>query len=127
MNFYFPTSGSLCMAENCSRNLHNVYTLRGAQVRDALAWSRYIDESIELFLAAPTSCSPATTGRAGATTTCSTTSRSSATCTATSTTRRCGWRTTGRRCVEIAEELELPAVARGSSVPRATTAPSTTT
>ena len=32
-----------------ARNLHNLYTPRGAQVRDALAWSHYIDEAIELF------------------------------------------------------------------------------
>jgi alkyl sulfatase BDS1-like metallo-beta-lactamase superfamily hydrolase len=46
MNFYFPQFGVLCMAENCSRSLHNLYTLRGAQVRDASAWARYLDESI---------------------------------------------------------------------------------
>ncbi len=49
MNFYFPQFRALCMAENCSRNLHNLYTLRGAQVRDALAWSRYMDESLLHF------------------------------------------------------------------------------
>ncbi len=49
MNFFFPEAGALCMAENCSANLHNLYTPRGAQVRDALAWSRYIDEAIGLF------------------------------------------------------------------------------
>ncbi len=49
MNFYFPQFRALCMAENCSRNLHNLYTLRGAQVRDALAWSRYMDESMLRF------------------------------------------------------------------------------
>ena len=31
------------MAENCTATLHNLYTPRGAQVRDALAWSRYIE------------------------------------------------------------------------------------
>ncbi len=51
MNFFFPDLRLLCMAENCSGTLHNVYTPRGAQVRDALAWSRYIDEAIELFAA----------------------------------------------------------------------------
>jgi alkyl sulfatase BDS1-like metallo-beta-lactamase superfamily hydrolase len=50
MNFYVPQLRALCMAENCSRNLHNVYTLRGAQVRDASAWARYIDESIVRYL-----------------------------------------------------------------------------
>ena len=49
MNFYFPKFRALCMAENCSCHLHNIYTPRGAQVRDAKAWSWYIDEAIELF------------------------------------------------------------------------------
>ena len=36
-------------AEIVSHNLHNLYTLRGAKVRDALKWSGYIDEAINLF------------------------------------------------------------------------------
>ena len=47
--FYLPQFKALCMAEITSHHLHNVYTLRGAQVRDALAWSAQINESIELF------------------------------------------------------------------------------
>jgi alkyl sulfatase BDS1-like metallo-beta-lactamase superfamily hydrolase len=46
MNFFFPEFDALCMAENCSRNMHNLYTLRGAQVRDSRAWAAYMDESI---------------------------------------------------------------------------------
>jgi alkyl sulfatase BDS1-like metallo-beta-lactamase superfamily hydrolase len=49
MNFFFPGFGALCMAENCTCQLHNIYTPRGAQVRDAKAWSFYIDEALELF------------------------------------------------------------------------------
>jgi alkyl sulfatase BDS1-like metallo-beta-lactamase superfamily hydrolase len=49
MNFHFPELRLLCMAENATHNLHNVVTLRGAQVRDARAWSRFLDESLELF------------------------------------------------------------------------------
>lgn len=49
MNFYFPQYRALHMAENCTHTLHNLYTLRGAQVRDAKAWSHYIDESLKLF------------------------------------------------------------------------------
>ncbi len=49
MNFFFPRHGALCMAENCTCHLHNLYTPRGAQVRDASAWSRYIDEALDLF------------------------------------------------------------------------------
>lgn len=51
MNFYFPAMRALCMAENCSHNLHNILTLRGAQVRDTRAWSHYLGEAIDLFAA----------------------------------------------------------------------------
>ena len=49
MNFLFPDHRALCMAENCTAVFHNVYTPRGAQIRDALAWSTYLHESIELY------------------------------------------------------------------------------
>src|SRR5690349_18136946 len=49
MNFCFPDRRALCLAENVTHNLHNLLTLRGAQVRDARGWSRYISEAIELF------------------------------------------------------------------------------
>ena len=49
MVFYFPQFKALCMSEITSHHLHNVYTPRGAQVRDAYAWSDQINESIELF------------------------------------------------------------------------------
>ena len=49
MNFYFPDHRALCMSENATHNLHNLLTLRGAQVRDPRIWSRYIAEAIELF------------------------------------------------------------------------------
>ena len=49
MVFYFPQFKALCMSEITSHHLHNVYTPRGAQVRDALAWAAQINESIELF------------------------------------------------------------------------------
>ena len=49
MNFFFPKFRALCMAENCTCHMHNIYTPRGAQVRDAKAWSFYIDEALDLF------------------------------------------------------------------------------
>lgn len=49
MNFHFPDHRVLCMAENCTCTLHNLYTPRGAQVRDALAWSKYLQEAIDLY------------------------------------------------------------------------------
>ncbi|MFM7618114.1 MAG: alkyl/aryl-sulfatase [Actinomycetes bacterium] len=49
MNFFFPDRGWLCTAENCTHTMHNLVPIRGAHVRDALKWSKYIDEMIELF------------------------------------------------------------------------------
>jgi alkyl sulfatase BDS1-like metallo-beta-lactamase superfamily hydrolase len=49
MNFYFPDQRALCMAENATHNLHNLLTLRGAVVRDARIWSRYLNEAIEQY------------------------------------------------------------------------------
>jgi alkyl sulfatase BDS1-like metallo-beta-lactamase superfamily hydrolase len=49
MMFHFPNLRALCVAENCTSVMHNLYTLRGAQVRDALAWSKYINEALRLF------------------------------------------------------------------------------
>ncbi|NGO74192.1 MBL fold metallo-hydrolase [Streptomyces sp. YC504] len=49
MNFYLPDHRVLLIAENVNHSLHNVLTLRGAQVRDAHAWASYITESIQLF------------------------------------------------------------------------------
>jgi linear primary-alkylsulfatase len=49
MNFVFPDRRALCMAENATHNLHNVQTLRGALVRDARTWARFLDEAITLF------------------------------------------------------------------------------
>jgi len=45
----FPDFNAWCGAELVSRNMHNLYTLRGARVRDALAWSAAIDEARTLF------------------------------------------------------------------------------
>ena len=46
MNTWFPQFSALWMAENCTGTLHNLYTLRGAQVRDGAAWAGYITEAI---------------------------------------------------------------------------------
>ncbi|MGV9657029.1 alkyl/aryl-sulfatase [Streptomyces koyangensis] len=51
MNFHLPGRRALCMAENATHNLHNILTLRGALVRDARVWSRYLTEAISLFAA----------------------------------------------------------------------------
>jgi alkyl sulfatase BDS1-like metallo-beta-lactamase superfamily hydrolase len=49
LTFYLPDAKTYCGAEIVSRNMHNLYTLRGSKVRDALKWSRYIDEAMTLF------------------------------------------------------------------------------
>ncbi|WP_394778722.1 alkyl/aryl-sulfatase [Undibacterium sp.] len=49
MNMYFPQFRVLDMAENTSHNMHNLYTLRGAEVRDGNAWARYIDGALGAF------------------------------------------------------------------------------
>ena len=49
LTFYLPELKAFCGAEVVSRNMHNLYTLRGAKVRDARKWSHYINEAIELF------------------------------------------------------------------------------
>jgi len=49
MNTYFPEHGALWMAENVVASLHNIYTLRGAPVRNPLRWSKYIGEALHKF------------------------------------------------------------------------------
>ena len=49
LTFYLPHCKAYCGAEIVSKNMHNVYTLRGTKARDALKWSNYIDEGIDLF------------------------------------------------------------------------------
>jgi alkyl sulfatase BDS1-like metallo-beta-lactamase superfamily hydrolase len=48
-HMYYPQFKVLNMAENVNHNLHNLLPLRGAEVRDALAWSKYIGEALERF------------------------------------------------------------------------------
>jgi alkyl sulfatase BDS1-like metallo-beta-lactamase superfamily hydrolase len=49
MNTYIPDMKALWMAENVIASLHNIYTLRGAPVRDPLNWSKYISEALYRF------------------------------------------------------------------------------
>ena len=49
MNTYFPEMKAFWAAENITGTVHNIYTLRGALVRDALAWSKGINEALYLF------------------------------------------------------------------------------
>jgi alkyl sulfatase BDS1-like metallo-beta-lactamase superfamily hydrolase len=49
MNLYLPQLRALCMAENATQMMHNLLTPRGAQVRDAKAWSEYLDNSLARY------------------------------------------------------------------------------
>lgn len=49
MLMYFPQMKALCSAEDAVHTLHNLYTLRGAQVRDAAAWWKVLNEAIETY------------------------------------------------------------------------------
>jgi alkyl sulfatase BDS1-like metallo-beta-lactamase superfamily hydrolase len=46
MFFYIPEKKALCTAEDATHTLHNTYTLRGAKIRDPLAWSKYLNDAI---------------------------------------------------------------------------------
>ena len=47
--FYLPEFKAVCAAEIANANMHNLYTLRGATVRDGLLWSKHLNETIDLF------------------------------------------------------------------------------
>lgn len=49
MMFYFPDLKALCMSEVMTKHMHNVYTIRGAKMRDALAWSKYANETLDMY------------------------------------------------------------------------------
>jgi len=49
MMFYLPQWKAFCVAEEANANLHNLYTLRGAQVRNGRDWAHWLDEAIDLF------------------------------------------------------------------------------
>lgn len=49
MNTWFPDFKAFWAAENIVATIHNIYTLRGALVRDALEWSRQINKALYLF------------------------------------------------------------------------------
>jgi alkyl sulfatase BDS1-like metallo-beta-lactamase superfamily hydrolase len=49
MHFYVPRYKLLNLAENCTHNFHNLLPFRGADVRDALAWSKYLGEALQMW------------------------------------------------------------------------------
>ena len=46
MNTWFPQFKAFWAAENITGTIHNIYTLRGALVRDPLAWSKHINVAL---------------------------------------------------------------------------------
>jgi alkyl sulfatase BDS1-like metallo-beta-lactamase superfamily hydrolase len=49
MLMYFPQFRVLDMAEDVTHTMHNLYTIRGSEVRDGNLWSRYIGEALNAF------------------------------------------------------------------------------
>lgn len=49
MFIYIPSEHSLCIAELCNVTLHNLLTLRGAKIRDPIAWAKGIQNAIDLW------------------------------------------------------------------------------
>ena len=49
MNTFFPQFKAMWMAENTTNTMHNLLTLRGAQVRDARIWAQFLNETIRVY------------------------------------------------------------------------------
>ncbi|KAI9278174.1 beta-lactamase-like protein [Umbelopsis sp. AD052] len=49
MIIYLPQLNALCAAEVMTHNMHNLYTLRGAEIRDAVQWWKTINLTIDIF------------------------------------------------------------------------------
>ena len=49
MHWYIEQFKAVTAAENCCHTLHNTYTIRGAKIRDPLAWSKYLNQTIQLW------------------------------------------------------------------------------
>ena len=89
MNFFFPDFGWLCMAENCSHTMHNLVPIRGALVRNALNWSKYITKVLNFLRTRPMFCLLRIIGLAGVVRMYESFLHCNATCIAGFTIRRC--------------------------------------
>lgn len=49
MHWYIAQLKAVTAAENCCHTLHNTYSLRGTKIRDPLAWSKYLAQTIALW------------------------------------------------------------------------------
>ena len=49
MHWFIEQFQAVTAAENCCHTLHNTYSIRGTKIRDPLAWSKYLEQTIELW------------------------------------------------------------------------------
>jgi len=49
MHWYIAQFKAVTAAENCCHTLHNTYSLRGAKIRDPLSWSKYLNETLQMW------------------------------------------------------------------------------
>lgn len=49
MHIWLPHLKALNLAENATHNFHNLLPFRGAMARDALGWTRYINEALDFW------------------------------------------------------------------------------
>ncbi|QDK45018.1 alkyl/aryl-sulfatase [Bdellovibrio sp. ZAP7] len=49
MLFYFPQLKALCLSEDATSTMHNLYTLRGAKVRSPMVWANALTTTLDMF------------------------------------------------------------------------------
>ncbi len=49
MHWFMEQFAAVTAAENCCHTLHNTYSIRGTKIRDPLAWSKYLEQTVELW------------------------------------------------------------------------------
>jgi alkyl sulfatase BDS1-like metallo-beta-lactamase superfamily hydrolase len=49
MHWFIDQFEAVTAAENCCHTLHNTYSIRGTRIRDPLAWSKYLEQTIQLW------------------------------------------------------------------------------
>ena len=49
INVFLPDQRAVYIAECATHTMHNVITLRGAQVRDAKKWSKHLDDTLDMY------------------------------------------------------------------------------
>lgn len=49
MHWYIEELKALTAAENCCHTLHNTYSMRGTSCRDPQAWSKYLNQTIDMW------------------------------------------------------------------------------